>query len=79
VEAVIQPGAATSFSNKYVDLNRLVMTGGRERTDAEYLNAQPAWKQHRIRDLSVSEQSKLAVFVSQTRHAFESWSWFKGL
>jgi hypothetical protein len=35
VEAVIQPGAATSFS-KYVDLNMLVMTGGRERTEAEY-------------------------------------------
>lgn len=35
VEAVIQPGAATSFS-KYMDLNMLVMTGGRERTEAEY-------------------------------------------
>jgi len=35
VEAVIQPGPATSFS-KYVDLNMLVMTGGRERTEAEY-------------------------------------------
>ena len=35
VEAVIQPGTATSFS-KYVDLNMLVMTGGRERTQAEY-------------------------------------------
>src|SRR6202521_1833564 len=35
VEAVIQPGTATSFS-KYVDLNMLVMTGGRERTEAEY-------------------------------------------
>jgi hypothetical protein len=35
VEAVIQPGTATSFS-KYVDLNMLVMTGGRERTKAEY-------------------------------------------
>jgi len=35
VEAVIQPGPATSFS-KYVDLNMLVMTGGRERTEVEY-------------------------------------------
>lgn len=35
VEAVIQPGRATSFS-KYMDLNMLVMTGGRERTEAEY-------------------------------------------
>ena len=35
VEAVIQPGAATSFS-KFMDLNMLVMTGGRERTEAEY-------------------------------------------
>jgi hypothetical protein len=35
VEAVIQPGAATSFS-KYMDLNMLVMTDGRERTEAEY-------------------------------------------
>jgi O-methyltransferase domain len=35
VEAVIQPGAATSFS-KYMDMNMLVMTGGRERTEAEY-------------------------------------------
>jgi hypothetical protein len=35
VEAAIQPGTATSFS-KYVDLNMLVMTGGRERTEAEY-------------------------------------------
>lgn len=35
VEAVIQPGMATSFS-KYMDLNMLVMTGGRERTEAEY-------------------------------------------
>jgi len=26
------------------------------------LNSLPAWKQHRIRDLSASEQSKLAVF-----------------
>jgi len=35
VEAVIQPGTATSFS-KYMDLNMLVMTGGRERTEAKY-------------------------------------------
>ena len=35
VEAVIQSGRATSFS-KYMDLNMLVMTGGRERTEAEY-------------------------------------------
>jgi hypothetical protein len=35
VEAVIRPGAATSFS-KFMDLNMLVMTGGRERTEAEY-------------------------------------------
>jgi hypothetical protein len=35
VEAVIQPGTATSFS-KCMDLNMLVMTGGRERTAAEY-------------------------------------------
>jgi hypothetical protein len=35
VEAVIQPGTATSFS-KCMDLNMLVMTGGRERTEAEY-------------------------------------------
>jgi hypothetical protein len=35
VEAVIQPGTATSFS-KRTDLNMLVMTGGRERTEAEY-------------------------------------------
>jgi hypothetical protein len=35
VEAVIQPGSATSFG-KFMDLNMLVMTGGRERTDAEY-------------------------------------------
>jgi len=32
VEAVIRPGAATSFS-KLMDLNMLVMTGGRERTE----------------------------------------------
>jgi hypothetical protein len=35
VEAVIQPGRATSFS-KFMDLNMLVMTGGRERTETEY-------------------------------------------
>ncbi len=35
VEAVIGPGATTAFS-KFVDLNMLVMTGGRERTEAEY-------------------------------------------
>jgi hypothetical protein len=35
VEAVIQPGTASSFS-KCIDLNMLVMTGGRERTEAEY-------------------------------------------
>jgi hypothetical protein len=35
VEAVLQPGVATSFS-KCMDLNMLVMTGGRERTEAEY-------------------------------------------
>lgn len=35
VEAVIQPGSATSFG-KFMDLNMLVMTGGRERTDTEY-------------------------------------------
>lgn len=35
VEAVIEPGMATSFA-KCMDLNMLVMTGGRERTEAEY-------------------------------------------
>ena len=35
IEAVLQPGRATSFG-KFVDLNMLVMTGGRERTKAEY-------------------------------------------
>ena len=35
VEAVVQPGSATSFS-KFMDLNMLVMTGGRERTEEEY-------------------------------------------
>lgn len=35
IEAVLQPGHATAFS-KFMDLNMLVMTGGRERTEAEY-------------------------------------------
>jgi hypothetical protein len=35
VEAVLQPGAATSFG-KFVDLNMLVMSGGHERTETEY-------------------------------------------
>ena len=35
VEAVLQPGTATSFS-KFMDLNMLVMTGGHERTESEY-------------------------------------------
>jgi hypothetical protein len=35
IEAVLQPGDATSFG-KFVDLNMLVMTGGRERTETEY-------------------------------------------
>lgn len=35
VEAVIGPGTTTAFS-KFMDLNMLVMTGGRERTEAEY-------------------------------------------
>jgi hypothetical protein len=35
IEAVLQPGQATSFA-KFVDLNMLVMTGGRERTEPEY-------------------------------------------
>ena len=35
IEAVLQPGGATSFG-KFVDLNMLVMTGGRERTETEY-------------------------------------------
>lgn len=35
VESVLEPGSATSFS-KFMDLNMLVMTGGRERTAAEY-------------------------------------------
>lgn len=37
VEAVLKPGTATSFA-KFLDLNMLVMTGGRERTEAEYAN-----------------------------------------
>jgi 2-polyprenyl-3-methyl-5-hydroxy-6-metoxy-1,4-benzoquinol methylase len=37
VEAVLKPGRATTFA-KFVDLNMLVMTGGRERTEAEYTN-----------------------------------------
>jgi|SRR5581483_7195821 len=35
IEAVLQPGVAGAFS-KLMDLNMLVMTGGRERTEAEY-------------------------------------------
>lgn len=35
IEAVIPPGNAPSF-HKFMDLNMLVMTGGRERTEAEY-------------------------------------------
>ena len=35
IESVLRPGGATSFS-KFMDLNMLVMTGGRERTEAEY-------------------------------------------
>jgi hypothetical protein len=35
IESVLQAGCATSFS-KFRDLNMLVMTGGRERTEAEY-------------------------------------------
>lgn len=37
VEAVLKPGRATSFA-KFLDLNMLVMTGGLERTEAEYAN-----------------------------------------
>jgi 2-polyprenyl-3-methyl-5-hydroxy-6-metoxy-1,4-benzoquinol methylase len=37
LEAVLKPGRATTFA-KFVDLNMLVMTGGRERTEAEYAN-----------------------------------------
>jgi hypothetical protein len=35
VEAIIPPGDQPSF-HKFMDLNMLVMTGGRERTEAEY-------------------------------------------
>jgi len=35
IEAVLQPGPASAFS-KFMDLNMLVMTGGRERTEPEY-------------------------------------------
>lgn len=35
IESVIQPDTATCFS-KFMDLAMLVMTGGRERTEAEY-------------------------------------------
>ena len=35
IEAVIPPGNVPSF-HKFMDLNMLVMTGGRERTEAEY-------------------------------------------
>ncbi len=35
VEAVIPPGSEMHFS-KFMDLNMLVMTGGRERTEAEF-------------------------------------------
>jgi hypothetical protein len=35
MEAVVHPGAATAFT-KFLDLAMLVMTGGRERTEAEY-------------------------------------------
>ena len=35
IEAVVEPGPATAFS-KMMDLNMLVMTGGRERTEPEY-------------------------------------------
>ena len=37
VEAVLKPGRATTFA-KFLDLNMLVMTGGLERTEAEYAN-----------------------------------------
>ena len=37
VEAVIPQGDEPVFS-KYIDLNMLVMTGGRERTEDEYRN-----------------------------------------
>jgi spermidine synthase len=35
IEAVLHPGPASAFS-KFMDLNMLVMTGGRERTEPEY-------------------------------------------
>jgi len=35
IEAVI-PAAHEPFFHKFMDLNMLVMTGGRERTDADY-------------------------------------------
>jgi hypothetical protein len=35
IEAVVQPGRAAAFT-KLMDLNMLVMTGGRERTEKEY-------------------------------------------
>jgi len=35
MEAVFRPGAATVFT-KFLDLAMLVMTGGRERSEAEY-------------------------------------------
>ena len=35
IEAIVQPASATAFS-KFMDLNMLVMTGGRERTEGEY-------------------------------------------
>ena len=37
VEAVVPPGSDFHFS-KFMDLNMLVMTGGRERTEAEFRN-----------------------------------------
>jgi len=37
VESVLKPGRETTFT-KFLDLNMLVMTGGRERTEAEYAN-----------------------------------------
>jgi ubiquinone/menaquinone biosynthesis C-methylase UbiE len=37
VEAIVPPGNEPSFS-KWLDLNMLVMTGGRERTEGEYRN-----------------------------------------
>jgi hypothetical protein len=35
IEAIVRPGSEPAFS-KFVDLNMLVMTGGRERSEAEY-------------------------------------------